>query len=76
MNILRYLAIKYLRYDLYDVGTLYLDILVMSMIPCTDTAGPEVTTETFVTWMLNTLDQLADKDHGIFLRCDNTSVPW
>eukprot|EP00088_Acartia_fossae_P032797 TRINITY_DN3353_c0_g1_i3.p1 TRINITY_DN3353_c0_g1~~TRINITY_DN3353_c0_g1_i3.p1 ORF type:complete len:247 (+),score=50.04 TRINITY_DN3353_c0_g1_i3:49-789(+) len=52
------------------------EILVMSMIPCTDTAGPEVTAETFVTWMLTTLDQLADKDHGTFLRCDNTSVPW
>ena len=44
----------------------------------TEMGGPNamITTETCVTAMLDTIDQLGDKDHGAFLRYNNTSIPW
>jgi len=57
------------------------EILVMAMHPGwvqTEMGGPNamITTETCVTTMLDTIDQLGDKDHGAFLRYNNTSIPW
>jgi NAD(P)-dependent dehydrogenase (short-subunit alcohol dehydrogenase family) len=56
-------------------------ILVIAMHPGwvqTDMGGPNaaITTETCVSNMLETLDQLADKDQGAFLRYNNTPIPW
>jgi len=69
-------CMKSLSVDLNDKG-----ILVMAMHPGwvqTEMGGPNamITTETCVTTMLDTIDQLGDKDHGAFLRYNNTSIPW
>jgi len=69
-------CMKSMSVDLKDKG-----ILIMAMHPgwvLTEMGGPnaQITTETCVSGMLDTLDQLADKDHGAFLRYNNTSIPW
>lgn len=62
-------CMKSMSVDLAEKG-----ILSLSMVPCTDT--DDVSTETFVSWMLDTIQNLQNKDHGTFLRCNNSSVPW
>jgi len=69
-------CMKSMSIDLKDRG-----ILVMAMHPGwvqTDMGGPnaKITTQTCVSEMLKTIDQLDDKDHGAFLRYNNTSIPW
>jgi NAD(P)-dependent dehydrogenase (short-subunit alcohol dehydrogenase family) len=69
-------CMKSMSVDLKDKG-----VLVMAMHPgwvLTEMGGPnaQITTETCVSGMLETLDQLADKDHGAFLRYNNTPIPW
>jgi len=70
------MAMKSLSVDL--AGT---NILEMSMHPgwvLTDMGGPnaQITTETCCSTMLNTLDGLTEKDHGTFLRYNNTPIQW
>eukprot|EP00088_Acartia_fossae_P033404 TRINITY_DN3419_c0_g1_i3.p1 TRINITY_DN3419_c0_g1~~TRINITY_DN3419_c0_g1_i3.p1 ORF type:complete len:250 (-),score=76.87 TRINITY_DN3419_c0_g1_i3:574-1323(-) len=69
-------CMKSMSVDLSNKG-----ILVMAMHPgwvLTDMGGPnaQISTETCVTGMLDTLDQLGDKDHGAFLRYNNTPIQW
>jgi len=70
------MGMKSLSVDL--TGT---NILEMSMHPgwvLTDMGGPNalITTETCCSTMLNTLDGLTEKDHGAFLRYNNTPIQW
>jgi len=70
------MAMKSLSVDLKDTG-----ILIMSMHPGwvkTRMGGPNalIDTETCCKTMIETLDQLTEKDHGSFLRYNNTSIPW
>jgi len=70
------MCMKSMSIDLKDKG-----ILVMAMHPGwvqTALGGPKamITTETCVTAMLDTIDQLGDKDHGAFLRYNNTPILW
>jgi len=70
------MGMKSLSVDL--TGT---NILEMSMHPgwvLTDMGGPnaQITTETCCSTMLNTLDGLTEKDHGAFLRYNNTPIQW
>lgn len=56
-------------------------ILVMSMHPGwvkSEMGGQNapLTTEECVVTMLETIDQLGSKDHGKFLRYNNTEIPW
>jgi len=62
-------SMRSMSVDLVNKG-----VLNLSMVPCTDT--DDVSIQTFVSWMLETLHNLTEKDHGAFLRCNNTSVPW
>nr|AQS22598.1 c-factor [Pseudodiaptomus poplesia] len=69
-------AMKSLSVDLANTG-----VLVMSMHPGwvqTEMGAPNalITTETCCSEMLTLLKGLADKDHGAFLRYNNTSIPW
>jgi NAD(P)-dependent dehydrogenase (short-subunit alcohol dehydrogenase family) len=69
-------AMKSLSVDLDKSG-----ILIMSMHPgwvLTDMGGPNamITTETCCKTMIETLAVLSDKDHGAFLRYNNTAIPW
>ncbi len=69
-------CMKSLSVDLEKSG-----VLIMSMHPgwvLTDMGGPNalITTETCCKTMLETLAVLSDKDHGGFLRYNNTSIPW
>lgn len=70
------MAMQSLSVDLKDTG-----ILIMSMHPGwvqTRMGGPNalIDTETCCKTMIETLDQLSEKDHGAFLRYNNTSIPW
>ncbi len=70
------MAMKNFSIDLRDKG-----VLVMSMHPGwvrTDMGGPNglIDTETCASTMIKTLQGLTDKDHGTFLRYNNTSIPW
>jgi len=70
------MAMKSLSVDLADKG-----VLVMAMHPgwvLTEMGGPNamITTETCCTTMIETLAGLGDKDHGTFLRYNNTPIPW
>lgn len=69
-------AMKCFSIDVKDDG-----ILVMSMHPGwvqTEMGGPNalITTETCCSTMLETLEALAEKDHGAFLRYNNTPIAW
>jgi len=70
------MAMKSLSVDLTGKG-----ILVMAMHPgwvLTEMGGPnaQISTETCCSTMLQTLAQLSEKDHGSFLRYNNTVIPW
>lgn len=70
------MSMKSLSVDLVSTG-----ILVMAMHPgwvLTEMGGPnaQITTETCCQTMIETLAGLTDKDHGAFLRYNNTSIPW
>lgn len=70
------MAMKSLSVDLKDTG-----ILVMAMHPGwvkTRMGGPNalIDTETCCSTMIETLNGLSEKDHGSFLRYNNTSIPW
>jgi len=70
------MAMKSLSVDLNDKG-----ILIMAMHPGwvqTEMGGPNalISTETCCKTMLETLEGLSDKDHGSFLRYNNTAIPW
>eukprot|EP00088_Acartia_fossae_P016110 TRINITY_DN18984_c0_g1_i1.p1 TRINITY_DN18984_c0_g1~~TRINITY_DN18984_c0_g1_i1.p1 ORF type:complete len:265 (-),score=41.32 TRINITY_DN18984_c0_g1_i1:313-1053(-) len=70
------MSMKSMSVDLKDTG-----ILVMAMHPgwvLTDMGGPnaQITTETCCKTMIETLDGLTDKDHGTFLRYNNTPIQW
>ena len=70
------MAMKSLSVDLKDTG-----ILIMSMHPGwvkTRMGGPNalIDTEMCCKTMIETLDQLSEKDHGSFLRYNNTTIPW
>ena len=68
------MAMKCLSIDLQG-------ILVMSMHPgwvLTEMGGPNalINTETCAKTMIETLYALGDKDHGAFLRYNNTPIQW
>merc|ERR1719228_2286618 len=70
------MAMKSMSVDLAGTG-----VLVMAMHPGwvqTEMGGPnaQITTETCCSTMLKTLDGLSEKDHGTFLRYNNTSIQW
>jgi len=70
------MAMKCLSIDLEEHG-----ILVMSMHPgwvLTEMGGPNalIDTETCAKTMLETLYALTEKDHGSFLRYNNTPIQW
>lgn len=70
------MVMKSLSVDLKDTG-----ILIMSMHPGwvkTRMGGPNalIDTETCCSTMIDTLNQLSEKDHGSFLRYNNTPIPW
>ena len=70
------MALKNLSVELKNEG-----ILVMAMHPGwvqTDMGGKNamINTETCCTTMLKTLDELDEKDHGSFLRYNNTPISW
>jgi len=70
------MSMKSLSVDLASTG-----ILVMSMHPgwvLTDMGGPnaQITTETCCSTMIQTLAGLTEKDHGTFLRYNNTGIQW
>jgi len=70
------MAMKCLSIDLQEYG-----ILVMSMHPgwvLTEMGGPNalIDTETCAKTMLETLYALTEKDHGSFLRYNNTPIQW
>jgi len=70
------MSMKSLSVDLAATG-----ILVMAMHPgwvLTDMGGPnaQITTETCCQTMIQTLAGLAEKDHGAFLRYNNTPIQW
>lgn len=70
------MSMKSLAVDLAGQG-----VLVMAMHPGwvqTEMGGPnaQITTETCCSTMLQTLDGLTEKDHGGFLRYNNTTIPW
>lgn len=70
------MVMKNLSIDLRDRG-----VLVMAMHPgwvMTDMGGPGalIDAETCASDMIATLEQLGDKDHGTFLRYNNTPVAW
>lgn len=70
------MAMKSLSVDLGGTS-----ILEMSMHPgwvLTDMGGPnaQISTETCCSTMLKTLEGLTEKDHGAFLRYNNTSIQW
>jgi len=72
------MSMKSLSVDLENMG---LPILVMAMHPgwvLTDMGGPnaQITTETCCTTMIQTLCGLSEKDHGTFLRYNNTGIKW
>jgi len=69
-------CMKTLSVDLKDSG-----ILTMSMHPGwvqteMGGAGAQITVDTCVSTMIKTLAGLADKDHGTFLRYNNTPIQW
>jgi len=69
-------SMKSMSVDLKDRG-----ILVMAMHPgwvLTEMGGPnaQISTEQCVLGMLDTIDQLGDKDHAAFLRYNNTPIQW
>ena len=70
------MAMKSLSVDLKETG-----ILVMAMHPGwvkTRMGGPNalIDTETCCSGMIETLNSLTEKDHGAFLRYNNTTIPW
>jgi len=70
------MSMKSLSVDLAKTG-----ILVMAMHPgwvLTEMGGPnaQISTETCCQTMLQTLAGLGEKDHGAFLRYNNTSIQW
>ena len=70
------MAMKSLSVDL--AGT---NILELSMHPDwvqTDMGGPNarISTEECCNTMINTLEGLTEKDHGTFLRYNNSPMPW
>lgn len=70
------MAMKNLSLDLAGSG-----VLTMAMHPGwvkTDMGGPNamISVEDCCSSMLETLDGLADKDHGAFLRYNNTPIQW
>ncbi len=69
-------AMKNLSIELGPSG-----ILVMSMHPGwvkTEMGGPNalIDSETCASTMVETLNGLTEKDHGSFLRYNNTAIPW
>ena len=74
---LRYTTVlRALFFDVAEYG-----ILVMSMHPgwvLTEMGGPNalIDTETCAKTMLETLYALTEKDHGSFLRYNNTPIQW
>eukprot|EP00092_Neocalanus_flemingeri_P021695 GFUD01023533.1.p1 GENE.GFUD01023533.1~~GFUD01023533.1.p1 ORF type:complete len:251 (+),score=87.42 GFUD01023533.1:65-817(+) len=70
------MSMKSLSVDLSSSG-----ILVMAMHPgwvLTEMGGPnaQISTETCCQTMVQTLAGLTEKDHGAFLRYNNTAIPW
>merc|ERR1712202_33262 len=70
------MSMKSLSVDLANTG-----ILVMAMHPgwvLTEMGGPnaQITTETCCKTMIETLTGLTEKDHGTFLRYNNTGIQW
>jgi NAD(P)-dependent dehydrogenase (short-subunit alcohol dehydrogenase family) len=70
------MSMKSMSQDKKDTG-----VLILSIHPGwvqTDMGGPNalITTETCCKTMLETFDALDDKDHGSFLRYNNTPIPW
>jgi len=70
------MAMKNMSIDLKKKG-----VLTMAMHPgwvLTDMGGPnaQISTETSCASMLETLANLTEKDHGAFLRYDNTAIQW
>jgi len=70
------MAMKSMSVDLAGTG-----VLVMAMHPGwvqTEMGGPnaQITTESCCSTMLITLAGLTEKDHGTFLRYNNTSISW
>jgi len=70
------MSMKSLSVDLGSTG-----ILVMAMHPgwvLTDMGGPnaQISTKTCCETMIQTLAQLSEKDHGAFLRYNNTAIQW
>ena len=70
------MAMKSLSVDIKDTG-----ILVMAMHPGwvkTRMGGSNalIDTETCCSTMIQTLSGLTEKDHGSFLRYNNTAIPW
>jgi len=70
------MSMKSLSVDLADSG-----VLVMAMHPgwvLTEMGGPnaQISTETCCSTMIQTLEGLTEKDHGAFLRYNNTPIQW
>jgi len=70
------MSMKSLAVDLANKG-----ILVLALHPGwvqTQMGGPnaQITTETCCKTMLDTMDGLTEKDHGGFLRYNNTNITW
>lgn len=70
------MSMKSLSVDLVDSG-----VLVLAIHPgwvLTEMGGPnaQISTNTCCSTMLETLASLTEKDHGSFLRYNNTSIPW
>jgi len=70
------MSMKSLSVDLADTG-----VLVMAMHPgwvLTEMGGPnaQISTETCCSTMIQTLEGLTEKDHGAFLRYNNTPIQW
>jgi len=70
------MSMKSLSVDLASTG-----VMVMAMHPgwvLTDMGGPnaQITTETCCETMIQTLAGLSGKDHGTFLRYNNTAIQW
>lgn len=70
------MSMKSLSVDLVDSG-----VLVLAIHPgwvLTEMGGPnaQISTNTCCSTMLDTLAGLTEKDHGGFLRYNNTAIPW